>query len=316
MEPLDHQRQALAEIVSRARAFFRGDWQSLPVQPRWASLMIGPTGTGKTAVAAMAAEALGDYDPAALMWGKPVSLLRVSSPNWMPSGANNRGTRETISVIAEHVVRHDHTILFCDEIEKLTDRDGDSSWKMYCRGELFDLLDSRWPSGLTLPEVDDDTPDPTIVTLTEKLRETVFIVAAGTFQSWFDDSASRRSMGFGAEIDTETHELSANIIAEKMPRELANRFNSNIIRIPELRPDDYHRIANEAADKLPERMQQAFRAEVARRIPGAIAAKKGVRFLEECIMEVLKTLPARPEIVAEIVKTNPVIPTLDLCTLL
>ncbi len=316
MEPLAHQRAALDEITARARAYFAGDWQQLPVIPRWASLMIGPTGTGKTAVAAMAAEALGDYDPATLMWGNPVSLLRVSAPNWMPSGANNRGTRETISVIAEHVAKHDRTLLAIDEIEKITDRDGDSSWKMYCRGELFDLLDGRWPSGLTLPEVDDDTVDPTIVTLTEKLKETVFFLAIGTFQSWFDDSTSRRTMGFGAETDPANDELTADIVAEKMPRELANRLNSSLIRIQELTPADYHRIANEAADKLPQRMQQAFRAEVQRRIPGAIAAKKGVRFLEECIMEVLKTLPPSPEIVGEIVITTPKIPKIDLCTLL
>lgn len=230
----------------------------------------------------MAAEAVG------------ASMLRVSAPNWMPAGANNRGTRETISVIAEHVAKHERTILFCDEAEKLIDMTGDSSWKIYCRGELYDLLDSRWPTGLTLPETDDDQPDITIEQLTIKLRDTVFVLAAGTFQSWFDGSASRRSMGFGAEIAPETHELSADIIAEKMPRELANRFNSNLIRISELTPDDYHRTALEVENKLPLRMRQAFRVEVNRRIPGAIAAKKGVRFLEEAMMATLINLPPEP----------------------
>lgn len=304
MEALDHQREALNEIVARARAYFRGDWRGLPITPRWASLMIGPTGTGKTAVAAMAGEAVG------------ASLLRVSAPNWMPCGSINRGTRETIGVIAEHVAKHDRTIFFCDETEKLIDRGGDNSWKTYIRGELFDLIDSRWPSGLTLLETDDDQPDITIEALTTKLRDTVFVLAAGTFQSWFDDSGSRRSMGFGAEINSETDELSADIIAEKMPRELANRFNSSLIRIPELQPIDYHRISKEAETKLPLRMLAAFRVEVSKRIKGAIAAKKGVRFLEEAMMEVLKNLPPSPEIIAEIVKINPVIPKIDLCTLL
>lgn len=30
MEVLEHQREALAEIVARARAFFSGDWRELP----------------------------------------------------------------------------------------------------------------------------------------------------------------------------------------------------------------------------------------------------------------------------------------------
>lgn len=288
MEVLEHQREPLAEIVSRISAFGRQDWRDLPVQPRWASLLTGPTGTGKTAVAAMAAEAVG------------ASMLRVSAPNWMPSGANNRSTRETISVIADHVARHDRTILFVDELDKLVDRTGDSSWKAYIRGELFDLIDGRWSAGLTLPETEDDQPDITIEQLTAKLRDSVFVLAAGTFQSWFDDSGSRRAMGFGAEIDPKTHELSADIIAEKMPRELANRFNSQLIRLPELRPEDYHRIAREAENKLPERMQAAFRGEVAKRITGAIAAKKGVRFLEEAMMATLVSLPPDPApIIAE-----------------
>lgn len=281
MEVLEHQRQALDEIVSRARAYFRGDWRGLPIQPRWASLMIGPTGTGKTAVAAMAAEAAS------------ANMLRVSAPSYMPGGSVNRSTRETITVVAEHVARHDRTLLFLDEIEKI--HHADNTWMGYIRAEIFELLDGRWPTGLTLPETTDDQPELTIETLTTKLRDTVYILAAGTFQSWFDDTNDRRTMGFGA-IDPADEEISADIIAEKMPRELANRFNSSLIRIPELRAEDYHRVAEEAEKKLPERMREAFRAEVSKRIPGAISAKKGVRFLQEVMMETLIKLPPDPVI--------------------
>lgn len=266
--------------------------------------MVGPTGTGKTAVASMAAESVA------------ASMLRVSAPNWMPAGANNRGTRETISVIAEHVTRNNRTILFADEIDKLIDRGGDTSWKSYIFGELFDLLDGRWPCGLTLPETDDDSPDPTIESLTEKFQNTVFVLAAGTFQSWFDGAGTRRSMGFGAQTNSETDELSADIVAENLPRELANRFNSQLIRLPELRADDYHRIARETADKLPLRMRASFLIEVKRLIPGAIAAKKGVRFLEEAILETLMKLPPEPApLIAENIVHEIKIHDLEPCTL-
>lgn len=320
MEVLEHQRQALDEIVSRARAFFRSDWRGLPIQPRWASLLVGSTGTGKTAVAAMAAEALSGTRSNSFPENSTFSLLRVSAPSWMPVGAHNRGTKETISVIAAHVDQHDRTILVADEIDKLVAGTGgtaagsDGSWQSYIRAELYDLLDDRWPVGMK--DSDGDELSATAIdALTTKLKTTVFVLGIGTFQSWFDGAGTRRSMGFGAETNPETDELSADIVAENLPRELANRFNSQLIRLPELRADDYHRIARETADKLPLRMQRAFRAEVERRIAGAISAKKGVRFLEEAIMEVLKNLPPRPEIIAEIVKTNPEIPGLDLCTL-
>jgi hypothetical protein len=209
-------------------------------------------------------------------------------------GASNRGTRETISCIAEHVARNDKTILCIDEICKLLITN-DSGWQGYIRAECFEILDGRWPTGLTLSETeDDDAPAITIEALTTKLRETVFVLGIGTFQGWHDGAGSRRTMGFGAATDPANDELSADIIAGMLPREFSNRFNSGIIRIPELSATDYHRIARETENKLPIRMREPFRAEVDRRIPGAIAAKKGVRYLEECIMEVLKNLPPEP----------------------
>ncbi len=304
MEPLAHQRDALAEITRRARAYYSGEWLELPVVPRWASLMVAPSGTGKTAVAAMAAAAAG------------ASMLRVSAPNWMPCGANNRGTRETITVIGQHVAAHDRTMLVVDELDKIVDRTGDNSWKSYIRSELFDLADGRWPAGLNRPDGESDENDcPTTVpieTLTEKLRHTVYILGVATFQDWFDGAQSRRSMGFGAEINPEHQELTADIIAEKMPRELSNRFNSALIRLPELTPDDYHRIAREVETQLPLRMREPYRREVDRQLPGAIAAKKGVRFVEEVMLTVLvESQPEPTQPIPEIVKITS---AKDLCT--
>jgi hypothetical protein len=283
------------------RAFYAAEWQELPVQPRWATLITGPSGSGKTAVAALAAEAVG------------ASLCRVSSPNWKPVGSNSRGTRETISVIAEHVARNDKTILCIDEICKLLITN-DSGWQGYIRGECFEILDGRWPTGMKDNDGDDMTATD-LDALTTKLRDTVFVLGIGTFQDWHDGAGSRRSMGFGAEIAPENDELTADIIAEKLPRELANRFNSTLIRLPELNPADYHRIAREVESQLPLRMQEAFRAEVARRIPGAIASKKGVRFLEEAMMAVLVNLPPEPApAIAEIVKFGFSTNDLEPCT--
>jgi Cdc6-like AAA superfamily ATPase len=75
MEPLAHQQAALDEIVRRGRAYFAGGWLELPVVPRWPTLMTGPTGTGKTAVAKMAAETLSTE-----LSGKSVSTLIIATP--------------------------------------------------------------------------------------------------------------------------------------------------------------------------------------------------------------------------------------------
>ena len=298
MEPLDYQRDAVAIITGRVRAFMAGHWRGLVIQPRWHSLMVGPSGTGKTAVAAMVAEAVG------------ATMLRVSAPSWMPSGAHNRSTRETIAILAEHVARNDQTILVVDELDKISDTE--TPWLGYVRNELFDVMGGVWPTGLNLPEIE-DAPDITIEVLTQKLRESMFVLAIGTFQSWFDDATARRTIGFGAAYNPEKDEITAEIVAQRLPRELANRFHSSIIRLPELTPADYHRIARDVETKLPERMRNMFRTEAAKRIPGAIAAKKGARFLEETMTEVLMHLPPEPN------PPNPTTieatPDIDLCTL-
>lgn len=306
MEALTHQKAALAEIVARARAYFSANTyalKSLPIQPRWATILCAPTGSGKTALAYMAAQA--EFVEA--------SPLRISIPGWIPCGAHQRGVKETIRVIANHVGSNSRTLLVLDEIDKLNATGGDP-WQGYVKGEIYELLDRRWPTGLNDIEDNDDNVIP-IDTLTDRLKNNVFILSVGTFQGWFDSSHNRRTIGFGNDSVIATEEISAEQIAELIPRELANRHNSTIVRLPELQPADYHRIAKEIINKLPEQMQEPFRAEVELRIHGAISARKGVRFLEEAMTATLVSLPPEPlQNLIEIAVTTPN-NDIDPCTL-
>ena len=290
MKVFDHQAPALEEIIARARAFYSGAWRhpSLErIKPRFASLVVGGTGVGKTALATIAAEADGIN----------ATLLRISAPGWIPSGAHNRGVTESLVTIAEHITHNARTLLVVDEIDKICSHGGAGSgqdtWLAYARGEIMDLVDGRWPEGLRIPSDDDDELNSKQLAerRATKLRNTVFILGIGTFQDYFDSVGSRRAMGFVTDSDESLSEISAVIVAERLPRELANRFNSNLIRLPELRPMDYQTIARHAADSLPEYIREQFLAAAIRQIPGAIAAKKGVRFLEEAMLDTLKDLP-------------------------
>ena len=311
MQALEHQADAVAEIVDRARAYFAGEWRGLAIKPRWHTLLAGPTGTGKTAVASMAAAVLSDT-------GVRTTLLRISAPGWIPCGAHQRSARETISVIAAAVAANTRTFLVLDESDKLVDRAGDSGWKSYIRDEVMGLADGCWPTGLRMPADDSDEDgmdDSTAMAiLTEKLQRTVFILGVGTFQDWFDSAPSRRSMGFGANDQDET--ISGDVIAGLLPRELANRFGS-IIRLPDLQPGDYARIAKQAEATLPERLKLAFRAAADRRIADAISAKKGVRFIEEAIMDVLTNHPhlGWGNAIPQPSNSPQPTPTIELCTL-
>ena len=284
MKPLDHQIAALTEIVARAKAFYDGYWRELPIKPRFNTMVVAPTGSGKTALASMAAEAIG------------ATLLRLSVPGWIPAGSTGRTVAETIGTIAQAVALNQRTLLVLDELDKATPPTSStttSSWQQYGMLEIFDLLDGRWPEGLKLP---DDAEDNEISRedLTAKLQTSVFILGVGTFQDYFDGSGNKQTIGFGAESDTETDEISSDDLLEKLPRELVNRF-SDLIRLPELQADHYRRIAKQACDSLPLRIRQAFSEAVAARIGAAISEKRGVRFLEESLMEVLKNLPPEPK---------------------
>lgn len=278
MQVLSHQQPALDEILRRARAYFDGAWHRIPIKPRFHSLLTGPTGVGKSFLAAKAAEEL------------DCKLVRIAVPAWMPAGAHNRAVGETVSHIAGEISANDRTILFCDEIDKIYQED--NPWMAYIRNELYDLTDGRWPAGL---KADDDLDAAGakhhLEQLTKKLKTSVFILAAGTFQSFFDHPASRRAMGFGAELQTANDGLTAAIIAERLPRELANRFNQRTINIPELQPQHYRLIAEQAEQSLPEPMRPLFKTEIDHLIGEAITTKKGVRFLEEATLEMLQKLP-------------------------
>lgn len=211
----------------------------------------------------------------------------------MPLGAHNRGTRETICVIADAVATNAKTFLVLDEADKIMNPTS-NAWYGYILSEVYDLCDNRWPTGIRIGDDDDEQIDANaLANLTEKLRKSVFILAIGTFQTWFDGAKNRRTIGFGdpAAGDDAIEEITSEIIAERLPRELGNRFNSDLVRLPDLKPDDYRRIAVDAELKLPKRMREPFRVEVARRIESAITNKKGVRFLQEAVVEVLKKLP-------------------------
>lgn len=293
MEPLEHQREAVAEITARGKAFFSGRWRGLNLMCRWHTLLVGGTGTGKSTLANLVAQACSAVP------------IRIATPGYMPCGAHNRGVRETIMIIAEHVATNPRTLLILDELEKLSGLAGGGrgagggnvadAWQTYIRGELQELTDGRWPAGLNLMNL--DVPDIiTLDKLTEKLRETVFILGIGTFQGVLD-SASRRTIGFSgtSENPEGTKAISNETVAEYLGRELGNRFHTGIVRLPELGADDYQRIAKEAELKLPEDLREPFRREVAIRIPDAITNKKSVRFLEEALSAVLIRMPEPEE---------------------
>lgn len=146
----------------------------------------------------------------------------------------------------------------------------------------------------TIGEEEGDIQFPDEKLLSEKLRSTVFIVGAGTFQDFYEIQRSR-PIEFNPSASDQCVGPTSEYIAQKLPRELTNRFNSQLLLLPGLAPSHYRIIAFEAEKSLPKWIALEFRRAAARRMEQAIAAKSGCRFVEEALMDALQLSKPPPK---------------------
>jgi hypothetical protein len=267
----EHQSHAFEKLLSAGRVCFSPLRESLPIQPRTNSLVVGPTGTGKTFLANAVAKSLG------------VPCKHLSIAEWMLLGTSSRGAARTWNSIFDFLMqcrKGRGAMIFLDEIDKLT---GTSDWCQHLRVEVFRLLDRAVPPDLANSD-DDKHPAALITSVAGFLRHKTFLVAAGAFQHLWD-SRGNRVGGFAGEPEREI--LSAERLANHLAREIVNRFRSDIVLLPDLGPRDYENILLAAAAKMPEPMQEQFLSLGAERIAAAHANRQGVRFLEELVADVL-----------------------------
>jgi hypothetical protein len=195
--------------------------------------------------------------------------------------------------IAHHIKSSEKSIIFVDELDKIWE---ESSWKSYIRGEIFDILDGNFSAGLSVQD-DGDSDDASVVKAFAsprekkesiiKLRYKTFLMAAGTFQDFFEKQKIAK-IGFAGHHADSEQQISAEEIAKRLPRELTNRFNQNLIILPPLRPEHYRILSEAAGRTLPDWIRHEYHQAAVRLMDEAIAAQKGCRFVEECVLEALR----------------------------
>ncbi|PTX94082.1 hypothetical protein DB345_21215 [Spartobacteria bacterium LR76] len=140
---LGHQQAVFDRLVAIGQACVSLSHENLPVRPRYHSLIIGSSGTGKTYLARAVAEALG------------LAYYYISVSEWILLGCTGRGAQTTWKSIYHFLLRankHPGAVIFLDEVDKLTH---DTSWLTHLRVEVFRLLDLHVPLDLV-----DDTDEP------------------------------------------------------------------------------------------------------------------------------------------------------------
>ncbi len=281
---LPHQEQAFGELLATARVLREQRWQGLSIKPRLNVLVVGSTGTGKTAIVRALAETIG------------APLFEVSTGTWVLVGTSARGAVATWPALYQFLKVNTTGVIFVDEIDKVS---GSTDWTTYLRSELFSLLDRTLPRDLfsasdLLENSAGEATLPSSATrkiAQSRLREGMLIVGAGAFQSHWEMSEARE-VGFNArETRSESSRPALSAISRFIPPELGNRFRARVVYLPTLRFGDYLAILRQSAQRLPPDLAEPFLERGFATIFDAVDSRLGTRWLEELLTDTLASLP-------------------------
>jgi SpoVK/Ycf46/Vps4 family AAA+-type ATPase len=284
------QENVLRQILPIAKIATSGTVADLPVRPRTHTLIAGPSGSGKSTIALEIGR----------MLSIPTLVINVSS--WVVLSAKNEPW--TFSEICSWLDANGSAggILILDEIDKLTS-EGDSSWLGHIILEVHDLLDGIIPLAARLPNqpatdvwecAPSSIPDDQVRTmLSARLRNKVYILGAGAWQSAWTGMAKRK-IGFGRDVPAPGLP-SARQILEMMKPELRQRFRDTICWLPPMTGEDYHTVSARIEAELPEQlMRKIWNRLAGPMIERAMDGGLGMRVFEELMLTVLLESPGHP----------------------
>jgi len=267
---LPFQKSIFKRLCAYGRASLYVDRKSISTLKLRANFMLlGPTGTGKTHLAQAVARELN------------VPFLAVSVSDWIILGGSNRGSSVTWPNIVKFVQRSKGktgAIIFIDELDKCHH---DSNWNSFLRSEIFSLIDARVPLGIQDSD-DDDLPESSAREVESFLAYKTMIIGGAAFQDiWEEQSAPR--MGFNVDSSVvDATELSD--LARYLPRELVNRFSSEIFVLPRLVRTDYELMIETFSKTLSNTWRERFLQLGHANLDQAVRHQKGVRYAEEILM--------------------------------
>lgn len=269
---LPHQTSQYERLCAIARVVFHFSSDQFPLAMRTNVLVIGPSGSGKTHIARAVATTL----------KVPVMYINVSE--WILLGCSSRGAGITWPRIFEFLKGSSKShgcLIVLDEMDKLY---GTTDWSNFLRNEVFSLLDKKIPGTLT-----DADGDPIAVTamdpVQEFLRKKVMIIGAGAFQHIWEER-TKSTMGFGQEQTPHANPDLAQL-SKTLPRELVNRFGSNLITLPHLQMIDYRNMLACIAERMPDFWRGRFERLASGRLGEALRLQQGPRFFEELLLEMV-----------------------------
>lgn len=211
----NQQRKVLTRLLELADAFYAQSTVG-PVRPRLFPLVLGPTGCGKTFLIRSVASTLG------------CAFISVTAGDWIVQGAA-ADYEPTSYRILTSIAHNRRVVLFLDEFDKMRG-DWDSTWGRSVSTDIWRTLDHQLPVATflksarsTIAEVELSESD-----LTKRVSQSLWIVAAGTWQASFD---AKPKIGFSVAPDAAQREFTADALAETqtVPAELLRRFHPDLL---------------------------------------------------------------------------------------
>lgn len=169
-------------------------------------------------------------------------------------------------------------IIFVDELDKCGDT---SNYNSFLRSEVFSLCDARVPLGI-LDTDGDAIPKSRIEKVRKYLANKTLIIGGAAFQEIWE-CLSRPTLGFNPSSQPPSSPELPDL-ARILPRELINRFSSEIFVLPDILESDYRMMVELMAAHVPETWRERFLHLGNSRIEQAVRHQKGARFLEEILL--------------------------------
>ena len=264
--------------------------EDLPVRLRTHSLIVGPSGSGKSHLGRSLGASLTDC------FGKrlpDVSVLVVNVSSWVVLSARNEPW--TYSSICQWLdsLQDDGGILVLDEICALDN--ATDPWIGHVRQEVQQLLDGIIPLAARMPslppkdgwETTSDAPSEWVQreTLARRLRDRVFLLACGAWQhAW---RSNFRQIGYGSGPSALEPPSREQILTAIEP-ELRQRFRNEIGWLPPMTIADYLSVSAKIASQISDqRIRTAWNRLAGPAIDEAVAGGLGMRVFEELMLAAL-----------------------------
>ena len=277
------QQRVVEELLPVAQIATDGSREGMAIMPRCHSLIVAPSGVGKSFVARAVSNIL----------GLPILVLNVGS--WVL--ISHKSEAWTWTHIVDWVANlQSGGILVLDEIDKCA---GGSEWSNYLRLEIHDLLDSVIQVSVPLPnkmndfslenawsESLDQTTHQVRGCLEKVLRERVMVIGCGAWQSAWRGNA--RQLGFSnGGSETTPEPPSRDQILTSIEPELRQRFRNSIILMHPMSKADYTCVAKSIEKIIPPHVLPAWTHLVEDAIQQAMESTLGMRVFEELLLQAM-----------------------------